>query len=50
MCQSVRPVAPCESDLVELLRLILSPNVLPQSVDALNITSSLPALLGHHAM
>jgi hypothetical protein len=37
--------------LVELLRLILSPNVLPPSVDALNITSSLvPVLLVDHVM
>ena len=33
---------------VVLLRLILSPNVLPQSVDALNSTSSFPVLLLHH--
>jgi hypothetical protein len=42
--------ASCESALVELLRLILSPKVLPPSVDALNITSSFPVLLVHHAM
>jgi hypothetical protein len=34
---------------VVLLRLILSPNVLPPSVDALNRTSSTPVLLVHYA-
>jgi hypothetical protein len=38
------------SEYVELLRLILSPKVLPPSVDALNITSSFPVLFVHHAM
>lgn len=33
-----------------LLRLILSVNVAPPSVEALNITSSLPVLFVHHAM
>src|SRR5919106_4853675 len=41
-----------ESASVVLLRLILSPNVAPPSVEALNITSSFPfsVLLVHHAM
>src|SRR5215212_12134866 len=42
--------ASCDSLLLELLRLILSPNVLPPSVEALNITSSFPVLLDHQVM
>ena len=37
----------CDCELEELLKLILSTNVLPPSVDALNITSSFPVLLDH---
>src|SRR5919206_3658670 len=40
--------ASCESDLGVLLKFILLSNVLPPSVEALNITSSLPVLLDHH--
>src|SRR5215218_5864657 len=37
----------CDSASVELLRLILSPNVCPPSVEALNITSQFSDLLVH---
>src|SRR5215212_4138661 len=39
-----------DSLLLELLRFVLSPNVFPASVDALNITSSFPVLLAHDVM
>ncbi len=42
--------ASCELDFGVLLKFILLPNVLPPSVDALNITSSFPVLLDHHTM
>src|SRR5215217_7415622 len=40
--------ASCDSELAELLKFILSPNVFPPSVEALNIISSFPVLLDHH--
>jgi hypothetical protein len=42
--------ASTDSELVELLRLIFSPNVFPVSVEALNITSLFPVLLSHQAI
>jgi hypothetical protein len=42
--------ASTDSASVVLLRLILSLNVAPPSVDALNNTSSFPVLLDHHVM
>src|SRR5918992_950894 len=42
--------AVCDSASVELLRLILSPNVCPPSFEALNITSQFPDLFVHHTM
>ncbi len=36
------------TDLGVLLKLILSPNVLPPSINALKVTSSFPVLLDHH--
>ena len=40
----------CESASVELLRFILSSNVSPVSLEALNITSQFPDLLVHHTI